>query len=209
MPKLTDHARRREELGDAAWQVLLRDGVGRVSVRNVAAGADPTVSSLRHVFATQDELLVFALELVLERVRRRVEPLLPVTDRRGVEVVACEFLPLSPERWAEMEVYLSLFMAVGKNPELAPHRDRAPGPALVECLGQFGEPFGFGDHRAPQTHQLRGHHQLQLAACQDEQVTGEIAGGLRPPDLLGDGVDSLNVAAAAAVTCFALTQNKD
>ena len=98
MPKLTDHARRREELGDAAWQVLLRDGVGRVSVRNVAAEADPTVSSLRHVFATQDELLVFALELVLERVRRRVEPLLPVTDRRGVEAVACEFLPLSPER---------------------------------------------------------------------------------------------------------------
>ena len=74
MPKLTDHARRREELGDAAWQVLLRDGVGRVSVRNVAAEADPTVSSLRHVFVTQDELLVFALELVLERVRRRVEP---------------------------------------------------------------------------------------------------------------------------------------
>lgn len=65
MPKLTDHARRREELGDAAWQVLLRDGVGRVSVRNVAAGADPTVSSLRHVFATQDELLVFASTEVL------------------------------------------------------------------------------------------------------------------------------------------------
>lgn len=133
MPKLIDHARRREELGEAAWRVLLRGGIDRVSVRNVAAEAGLTVSSLRHVFATQDELLVFALDLVLERVRRRVEPLLPVTDRRGVEAVACEFLPLSPERWAEMEVYLSLFMAAGTNPELAPHRDQAHAALRASC----------------------------------------------------------------------------
>lgn len=133
MPKLIDHARRREELAEAAWRVLLRDGVGKVSVRNVAAEAGLTVSSLRHVFATQDELLEFALELVLDRVRQRVEPLLPVADRRGVEAVACEFLPLSPERWAEMEVYLSLFMAAGTNPELAPHRDQAHAALRASC----------------------------------------------------------------------------
>lgn len=133
MPKLIDHARRREELAEAAWRVLLRDGVGRVSVRNVAAEAGLTVSSLRHIFATQDELLVFALELVLSRVRRRVEPLLPVIDRRGVEAVAREFLPLGPERWAEMEVYLSLFMAAGTNPELAPHRDQAHKALRASC----------------------------------------------------------------------------
>ncbi|GAA1487885.1 TetR family transcriptional regulator [Brachybacterium sacelli] len=57
MPKLIDHARRREELAEAAWRVLLREGVGRASVRNVAAEAGLTVNSLRHVFSTQDELL--------------------------------------------------------------------------------------------------------------------------------------------------------
>ena len=135
MPKLIDHARRREELAEAAWRVLLREGVGRVSVRNVAAEAGLTVSSLRHVFATQDELLAFALQLVLERVRRRVEPLLPVHDRDGVEAVACEFLPLGAQRWAEMEVYLSLFMAAGTNPELAPYRDRAHAALRASCRG--------------------------------------------------------------------------
>lgn len=133
MPKLIDHARRREELAEAAWRVLLREGVGRVSVRNVAAEAGLTVSSLRHVFATQDELLVFSLQLVLERVRRRVEPQLPVTDRRGVEAVASEFLPLGPERWAEMEVYLTLFLAAGTNPELTPHRDGAHAALRASC----------------------------------------------------------------------------
>lgn len=133
MPKLIDHARRREELAEAAWRVLLRDGVGRVSVRSVAAEAGLTVSSLRHVFSSQDELLAFSLQLVLERVGRRVEPMLPVTDRRGVEAVAAQFLPLDPERCAEMEVYLSLFMAARTNPELMPLREEAHAALRMSC----------------------------------------------------------------------------
>ncbi|GAA1485367.1 TetR/AcrR family transcriptional regulator [Brachybacterium fresconis] len=138
MPKLIDHARRREELAEAAWRVLLRDGVGRVSVRSVATEAGLTVSSLRHVFSSQDELLAFSLQLVLDRVGRRVEPMLPVADRRGVEAVAAQFLPLDPERCAEMEVYLSLFMAARANPELIPLREEAQAALRRSCRNLIG-----------------------------------------------------------------------
>lgn len=133
MPKLIDHARRREEIAEAAWRVLVREGVERVSVRNVATEAGLTVSSLRHVFASQDELLAFSLQLVLERVRRRVEPKLPVSDRRGVEAIALEFLPLDQERRAEMEVHLSLSMSARTNPELTALRDQAHAALRQSC----------------------------------------------------------------------------
>lgn len=133
MPKLIDHTRRREELAEAAWQILLRDGVGGVSVRNVAAEAGLSVSSLRHVFSSQDELLTFALQLVIDRVTERVTPLLPITDRDSGEAVALEFLPLGPERRAETEVYLTLFMAANTNPGLRRHRTEAHEALRYAC----------------------------------------------------------------------------
>lgn len=133
VPKLIDHVQRREELAEAAWRVLLRDGIVHVSVRNVAAEAGRSVSSLRHVFSTQEELLAFALQLVLERVTDRVTPLLPITDRDTAEAVALEFLPLDLERRAETEVYLTLFMAASVNPELRRLRTEAHEALRYSC----------------------------------------------------------------------------
>ncbi|MDN5687699.1 MAG: TetR family transcriptional regulator C-terminal domain-containing protein, partial [Brachybacterium sp.] len=50
-----------------------------------------------------------------------------------VEAVAAQFLPLDPERCAEMEVYLSLFMAARTNPELMPLRDEALAALRQSC----------------------------------------------------------------------------
>jgi AcrR family transcriptional regulator len=148
VPKLIDHARRREELAEAAWRVLLRDGIGHVSVRNVAAEAGRSVSSLRHVFSTQEELLSFALRLVLERVTDRVTPLLPITDRDTAEAVALEFLPLDAERRAESEVYLTLFMAASANPGLRQLRTEAYEALRYACENLIRS-LGDGNDLAP------------------------------------------------------------
>ncbi|HLR93636.1 MAG TPA: TetR family transcriptional regulator [Jiangellaceae bacterium] len=70
MPRLIDHDERRERFAEATWRVILRDGVGGVSVRTVAAEAGHSTGSLRHVFASQSQLLVFALQLVVDRAVR-------------------------------------------------------------------------------------------------------------------------------------------
>ena len=44
-----------------------RDGVHEVSVRTVADEASTSPGALRHYFATQDELLGFALRAVVDR----------------------------------------------------------------------------------------------------------------------------------------------
>jgi AcrR family transcriptional regulator len=125
-PKLIDHAERREHLATATWRVIRRDGVGGVSVRTVAAEAGLSNGSLRHVFGTQSELLVFALELVVDRVAARVAEL-PAQDSavKMVEAVAAELIPLDHERRAEMEVYLALFTAANADADLRGPRDAA------------------------------------------------------------------------------------
>lgn len=126
MPRLIDHSRRREEIAEAAWRVILRDGVGGASVRTVAAEAGLSTGSLRHLFASQAELLVFALQLVLDRVTARVAAMSPKhSPTATVEAVAAELLPLDRPRRAEMEVYLALCTAANTDGALRDPRDAA------------------------------------------------------------------------------------
>jgi AcrR family transcriptional regulator len=108
VPKLVDHEERRQELVDAAWRVIHREGVEGATVREIAAEADCSPGSLRYYFPTQAELLAFAMELVAERVRERVEALEPVADvRAGVQRALEEVLPLDEERLTEMEIWIA------------------------------------------------------------------------------------------------------
>ena len=59
MPKIVDHEVRRRELAEAVWRVIVRDGVGDVSIRSVAAEAGWSSGALRHYFSTRAELLAF------------------------------------------------------------------------------------------------------------------------------------------------------
>lgn len=126
MPKLIDHQQRREQIAEATWRVILRDGVAAASVRSVAAEAGVSMGSLRHVFASQSELLVFALQLVIDNVTARVAAMPPhSTTAATVEAVAAEFIPLDRGRRREMEVYLALFSAASTNAGLRDVRDAA------------------------------------------------------------------------------------
>lgn len=134
MPKLIDHDERRQQLAEAAWRVIVRDGVSGASVRTVAAEAGRSAGSLRHVFSSQSELLVFALELVIERATERIAAL-PArsTAVETVETVAAQLLPLDVERRAEMEVYLALFTTANTHEELRGPRDEAHRTVRQAC----------------------------------------------------------------------------
>jgi AcrR family transcriptional regulator len=108
MPKFVDHEQRRRELGHAVWQVIRRDGVERASVRAVAAEAGWSAGALRHYFASQSELLAFAMRLVVDRIEGRLAALDRAAEpRQAVEQVLHELLPLDDERRAENEVWLA------------------------------------------------------------------------------------------------------
>jgi AcrR family transcriptional regulator len=108
MPRQVDPEQRRAELAEAVWTVIRRDGLQRASVRNVAREAGLSMGSLRHYFATQSELLCFAMQLVGDRARARVRALQPAADSRATaERLLQELVPLDDERRAESEVWLA------------------------------------------------------------------------------------------------------
>lgn len=152
MPKIVDHRARREEIAEALWRVVRRDGVGAATVRSIAAEAGWSPSALRHYFSTQAELLAFAMEHVITRVRARIE----TTDFRGPVRVAVrrlleELLPMDAERRAEAEVWLQLAALTRGDPAAADWLRRADdgvGEAAtlaVRALAEEGELAGRRD----------------------------------------------------------------
>ncbi|RAV16089.1 TetR/AcrR family transcriptional regulator [Paenibacillus contaminans] len=108
MPKIVDHDQRREQLAEAAWRIIRRDGLEGVSVRRVAEEAGMSLGSLRHYFVTQSELLAFSMRLVSERVTKRMKGMALSGDpRTDMETIIGELVPLDEERLAECEVWLA------------------------------------------------------------------------------------------------------
>lgn len=124
MPKIVDPEARREDVVEAVFRVVRRDGLEQASLRNVAAEAGLAIGSVRHYFAGHTELMVFAMRAMSDRVSRRllghVEDL--QKDRRAAAVaMLCELLPLDDRRRDEATVWLAFAMAARTRPELRPH----------------------------------------------------------------------------------------
>jgi AcrR family transcriptional regulator len=65
MPKYVRAAERREQLLDAAVEVLVRDGLDAMTLRDVAAQAGVRLSTLQYIFSSRAELIAALAERVL------------------------------------------------------------------------------------------------------------------------------------------------
>ncbi|MFB7586460.1 TetR/AcrR family transcriptional regulator [Streptomyces sp. NPDC056169] len=126
MPKYVDPDARRRLVVDALFRVVVRDGLQRTSLRAVADEAQLNIGSLRHYFASQQDLMRFAMQSMLDRVGGR---LLEHVERIGdlgsrpraeqIELAAgllAELLPLDEHRRAEVAVFLDFNAAARTNP---------------------------------------------------------------------------------------------
>ncbi|MEV0283852.1 TetR family transcriptional regulator C-terminal domain-containing protein [Kribbella sp. NPDC050820] len=111
MPKIVDHDARREEIAEALWRVVRRDGIRAASVRTIAAEAGWSAGAVRYYFPDQAGLLSFAMDLVSRRVTERVSALQPKGDApTAVLRYLEEVIPLDAERRSEFDIWMS-FMA--------------------------------------------------------------------------------------------------
>jgi len=143
MPKTVDIAERDRIVSEAAWRVLVRDGLTELSVRKVAAEAGIAPSSLRYTFPTQASVRERAVALLVDRLERRVAA---HAGRDGAgedeaRAVLLELLPLDDERRVEMEVSLALgAMAMTDHALWEAHQyaHRAIRSACTRALGLLG-----------------------------------------------------------------------
>ena len=121
MPKVVDHEQRREELAAAVWRLASRDGLDAVTIRGVAAEAGWSTGALHHYFSDKEELLLFALKTVADRVGRRVataraESAEPLELARALLAIG---LPLDEERRDETRVWFAFLGLALTRPPLA------------------------------------------------------------------------------------------
>ncbi len=147
---LVDHAERRVRLAEAVWRVIARAGVAGASVRGVAREAQLSMGSVRHFFATQDELLQFAMREVIVRATKRVadvgadqaaiagtgQPLEPIAQRLE------QILPLDQDRLTEAQIWLAFSTYGAQHPAMAAIRQEADDAVRLlcrNCLAELGE----------------------------------------------------------------------
>lgn len=126
MPKSVDPEQRRQELAQAVWRVIRRDGVEGASVRSVAREAGLSTGSLRHYFVSQPELLEFAMRMVMGQIEERVAAVpRPEDPLAAAKVVLAHLLPLDAERRAENEVWVAFTARALVDERLGALRDEA------------------------------------------------------------------------------------
>jgi len=145
VPRLVDHEQRQRELGGAVWRVIRARGVDGASIRAVAQEAGWSAGALRHYFSTQSELLVFAMQMVVDKIEARVAALDPPADpRAAVEQRLLELLPLDDERRAENEVWLAFAARALVDPQLRARHEEVDEALRTACARALEELVGAG-----------------------------------------------------------------
>lgn len=125
MPKIVDHDKQRLLVAEAAWRVIRRDGMEQASVRNIAVEAGISAGSMRHYFSTQSELLLYAMNLVSERVSNRITQIsFDASPLENMKLLLLELLPSTDEKMAEMEVWYAFTAKSKTDPVLKEHADK-------------------------------------------------------------------------------------
>ena len=123
MPKHIDHEARQRVIARAVCALATERGVEGVSLRDVASRAEVSMGAVQRCFRTRDEMLVFALSYVGERVTDRARERLASTDGQPAHArlarLATEVALLDEEHRSEAGVWLAFVAQAAVNPELA------------------------------------------------------------------------------------------
>lgn len=120
------HADRRLEISEAAWRVILRDGLDRASMRAIAKELGATMGVVTHHFRNKDDLMLLALDRVIEQTITHMQACMHVyagLDR--LEQMMLSSLPLEAGEGDGWRVWIAfLGYAVGREHLMAEHRRR-------------------------------------------------------------------------------------
>ncbi|AOX00680.1 MAG: TetR family transcriptional regulator [Moorea sp. SIO4G2] len=118
---------RRLEVSEAAWRVIVREGLDRTSMRAIAQELGCTTGVVTHHFRDKQELILFALNQVTQRLQKTMQA--ATEHARGVDRLVemlSAFLPLDTERQDILKVWVAfLGYAIGRESLMAEHQQSA------------------------------------------------------------------------------------
>lgn len=123
MPRQVDHMGRRRLVAEAVCHLADERGLEGVTLRDVAARAHVSMGAVQRCFRTKEEMLVFALGHISDRVMERVRARLVTSPAQSAGTVlghaATEVSLLREEHRAEARVWLAFVAQAAVSEALA------------------------------------------------------------------------------------------
>ncbi|MER6910348.1 TetR/AcrR family transcriptional regulator [Streptomyces sp. NPDC000594] len=123
MPRQVDHAGRRRLIAEAVCRLADESGLEGVTLRDVAARAQVSMGAVQRCFRTKEEMLVFALGHIGERIGERVRARLVSSPAQSAGTAlghaATEISLLREEHRAEARVWLAFVAQAAVSEALA------------------------------------------------------------------------------------------
>jgi AcrR family transcriptional regulator len=117
---------RRIEVANAAWRVIVREGLDRTSMRAIAQELGATTGVVTHYFRDKEALILFALERVFEHVLVDMQAATQGRNGlKGLEQMICTALPLEMSDKDDWKVWVAfLGYSIGREHLVIEHRKR-------------------------------------------------------------------------------------
>jgi AcrR family transcriptional regulator len=109
MPKIVDHAQRRDEIALVACRVVAEHGFDQASMVRIAREAGHTTGMLAHYFENKQEIIIAALRLILKRIDERLTRAAGANTRPDLLALLTEALPVDEHRRTECAFWTSFW----------------------------------------------------------------------------------------------------
>jgi TetR/AcrR family transcriptional regulator, transcriptional repressor of bet genes len=118
MPKIVDHAQRRDEIALVACRVVAAHGFDQASMVRIAREAGYTTGMLAHYFDSKQEIIIAALRLILRRIEERLLRPARSSGPPDLLTLLTEALPVDAHRRIECAFWATFWGQVSADKRL-------------------------------------------------------------------------------------------
>jgi AcrR family transcriptional regulator len=117
MPKIVDHAQRRDEIAHVACEVVASYGFEQATVARIARAAGYTTGMVAHYYESKQDIILAALRLILQRIEVRLTRERAGGEKNLLEVLS-EALAIDAQRFTECAFWMSFWGQVSADKKL-------------------------------------------------------------------------------------------
>jgi len=117
MPKIVDHAQRRDEIAHVACQVVANYGFEQATVARIARAAGYTTGMVAHYYESKQAIILAALRLILFRIEERLTRERDAGEADLLEVLS-EALAIDAQRFTECAFWMAFWGQVSADKKL-------------------------------------------------------------------------------------------
>jgi AcrR family transcriptional regulator len=117
MPKIVDHAVRRDEIAHVACDVVAKYGFEQATMARIARAAGYTTGMVAHYYATKQEIILAALRLILLRIEGRLTRQRDSGEASLLNVLS-EALAVDAQRFSECAFWMAFWGQVSVDKKL-------------------------------------------------------------------------------------------